>query len=175
MDNDGRNFIQITKSDIAIDHPSWSPDGEKIYFVKDYDSRTEIWVTNRDGSDHEMITNNDARDERPFLSPDASKIVFMSNRDGNYEIYTMKPDGTDQQRITNTPYFEIFPVWSPDGTKIAYAQKIMQNGRMEGEFIPPKGLGETHIQQACVHGPDNQDAPAQEGETRAPTSTWAVS
>jgi len=121
MDLDGSQLVQLTHSPEVEEHPQWSADGERIFFVKDFQDRTEIWVMNADGSQPKRLTQNACRDERPMPSPDDRRVLFMSNRFGNYEVVLMDSDGRNQRRVTNSATHKIFPVLSPDGCYIAYS------------------------------------------------------
>ena len=101
----------------SINHPSWSPDGERIVFA----TFQGIVVMNRDGSNPTNITNR--RGETPDWSPDGSKIVFSSGFDGNYNLFTVSPEGGKWTRITVHPGNEENPDWSPDGKSITFSSK----------------------------------------------------
>jgi TolB protein len=55
----------------------WSPDGEEIAFVHDY----EVMVVNNNGNDRRNLTQYPLSDERPRWSPDGREILFLSRRD----------------------------------------------------------------------------------------------
>ncbi len=102
---------------------SWSPDGERIVFVKNFDGFNEIYVMDSDGSNVQQLTHTPSRDAynlAPEWSPDGQKIVFDSTRDGNFEIYVMDPDGSNVQRLTHNDKVDARPAWSPDGQKIVF-------------------------------------------------------
>ena len=124
MTDDGSDVTRLTEVDDTTLHPSWSPDGEKIAFVRSLEGQTEIFVMNADGSNPTRLTNNNADDTNPTWSPDGEKIAFASDRDdGNWDIYVMDADdGSDVTRLTdNDEIIDWEPSWSPDGEKIAFA------------------------------------------------------
>ncbi len=95
---------------------SWSPDGEKIAFQRDFG---EIYVMNADdGSDVTRLTDDPAFDGQPSWSPDGEKISFVSGRNDpngeeGSEIYVMNADdGSDVTRLTfNDLINDITPDW----------------------------------------------------------------
>ncbi len=121
---------------------SWSPDGERIVFVKNFDGFNEIYVMDSDGSNVQQLTHTPGRDAwnlAPKWSPDGQKIVFDSTRDGNFEIYVMDPDGSNVQRLTHNDKVDARPAWSPDG------QRIVFHSTRDGYGTGRRGLGEFEI------------------------------
>jgi TolB protein len=125
------------------DDPAWSPDGQKIAFVRFADRNFEVYVVNADGSGLRNLTRNAAWDSWPVWSPDGRRIAFLrggSYRQPNSEIYVMNADGSGQRRLTRNPalppprdwpagpepwraravWHDGDPVWSPDAKKIAF-------------------------------------------------------
>jgi Tol biopolymer transport system component len=104
--------------------PTWSPDGTKIAFTTNRDTRCQrvecyrIYVMNADGSEPAKLTDDRGGSFAPKWSPDATRIAFISHRDGNYEIYTVNADGTGETRLTRNNVGDVNAVWSPDSTKI---------------------------------------------------------
>jgi Tol biopolymer transport system component len=102
--------------------PAWSPDGQKIAFVRLNAGLGEpIYVVKADGSGLRNQTPKPvAANAAPAWSPDGRKIAFVSDRDGNSEIYVMNGNGSGQRSLTRNPAFDADPAWSPDGRKIAF-------------------------------------------------------
>ena len=110
----------------------WSPDGSRVAFMVQYESRADLHVVNSDGSDlrllapappHEPDTDRVLTQGSPAWSPDGTKIAFASSRawdQGGLDIYVINADGSDLQRLTDDPSFEYAPRWSPDGSIIAF-------------------------------------------------------
>jgi Tol biopolymer transport system component len=123
MTDNGDDVTRLTDNDASDLHPSWSPDGEKLAFVRGLEGQIEIFVMDADGSNPTRLTNNNADDTNPSWSPDGEKIAFASDRDdGNWDIYVMDADdGSDVIRLTdNDEIIDWEPSWSPDGEKIAF-------------------------------------------------------
>ena len=95
--------------------PSFSPNGDKIVFVRD----AEIYTINTDGGNITRLTTNSANDSSPSFSPDGNKIIFVSGG----EIYTMNAaDGSNVVRLTNDTLPADSPKFSPDGRKIVFVR-----------------------------------------------------
>ena len=132
IDEDGTHETRLTRTVPSEVYPGWSPDGEKIAFVR---NSTELCVMNADGSGLRRLggaTYEGASLSPPVWSPDGQKIAFRTigtSSEHYYDaLYVVNADGTKQTRLT-TSYanseYEIRlgqPTWSPTGNKIAFAR-----------------------------------------------------
>ena len=75
---DGSEQTRLTNNDVSTQHPSRSPDGQKIAFASPIDHHNpDIYVrTAADGSGQTRLTNNVREDNHPSWSPDGEKIAF---------------------------------------------------------------------------------------------------
>lgn len=83
MDADGSNIEQITDLGAASFAPFMHPDGKRIIFCSNYNSRPwvfNLWMINTDGTGLEQITFHDKFDGFPMFSRDGRYLVFCSNR-----------------------------------------------------------------------------------------------
>ncbi len=70
---------QLTR-DTQNDGPSFSPNGEFLYFDSSRSGTSQIWRMHPDGSDPEQITDDDHRNSSPHVSPDGKHLAFLSQR-----------------------------------------------------------------------------------------------
>jgi Tol biopolymer transport system component len=128
MTLDGSEPQNITASPEEEISPSWSPDGERIAFVRvagpQSDAPRDIYVINADGSGLEQLTDDPAYDLSPEWSPDGSQIAFVRNLEGNDEIFVMNADGSQESQLTDNPSGDSSPSWSPDSREIAFSRDI---------------------------------------------------
>jgi uncharacterized repeat protein (TIGR01451 family) len=125
MNTDGTGLTRIT-TDAAPDvQPTFSPDGTKIAFTRQFagpPANWDIFVKNADGTGAETnLTNTPTTfDGYPSWAPNNSKIAFATNRVGNqFDIWTMNPNGTSPAVVLSLASQEIYPDYSPDATRIA--------------------------------------------------------
>lgn len=123
-------FTRLTNDTLRDWYASWSPDGQSIVFMRDY----EMWMMNADGSSMRRLIEQEAR--AVDWSPDGSMIAFEGQnneaQDLNYDIWVVKADGTEARNLTNTPdKYEWDPVWSPDGTRILFERTDSPNGVLQ--------------------------------------------
>jgi Tol biopolymer transport system component len=118
---DGTGLTDLTPGLLDnASQPSWSPDGSRIVFARDFPRG--IWVMNADGSGMTQLTFG--TDEGPAYSPDGGMIAY-SHFESPGGIVLMSTDGTYLRRLTSRIY-DSAPDWSPDGGKIAFVRNFNQ-------------------------------------------------
>jgi TolB protein len=131
----GVNLIHLTEGQDT--EPAWSPDGQRIAFVRREGGNPDIYIAEKPGSGNwqdavkeTRLTEVTAADISPVWSPDSKSLAFVSYRGGNAEIYTMRADGSKQERLTNNGADDVSPVWSPDGKHIAFVSYLYDEGEI---------------------------------------------
>ena len=121
MNADGTGVARLTNDPGEDRTPSWSADGRKIAFQRDF----EIWTMNADGTNQAVLSSDPgvAYGEDPSWSPDGRKIVFVRTDSSDNGVYVVNADGTGltgpfgpQSRFDGMD-----PGWSPNGEKIVFA------------------------------------------------------
>ncbi len=114
---------QLTNTREFEQHPSWSPDGQRIAFTMgDVMTNFDVWVMNADGTGRTRLTEHAERDVLPTWSPDGAQIAFVSQRDGDVSIWIMNTDGSDKHKLVQGRE----PAWSPDGARIAFTSSAFE-------------------------------------------------
>ncbi len=128
MEDDGTNRRRLTKNTAPTrdTYPRWSPDGERIAFIRDMDQNnqrsSELFLMNADGTNVQRLTNDNVGDYYPSWSPDGKKIAFDSSRSGRSEVHVMDLATLDVTQLTGLDGDKgaTAPDWSPDGAEIVY-------------------------------------------------------
>ena len=113
--------------DVSADswHPNFSPDGNKLVFIKAAGTPNDLYSANLDGSGLTQLTNTpDDYEFAPNFSPDGTKILYSKgNSDFSVvDLWTMSADGSNEQQLTSLTGWESEPAWSPDGTRIVFTR-----------------------------------------------------
>jgi Tol biopolymer transport system component len=101
-----------------ITYASYSPNGEKIVFVKWFENmNTEIYLADKNGNNQKNISNHKLFDGWPCWSIDGEKIIFASDRDKkfHFHLYSYNLDsGRIEAETTGDNQF-VQPSYSEDG------------------------------------------------------------
>jgi len=104
-------------------NPSWSWDGKRLVFERDYD----LWIANADGSNQTSVeglprTDLLLADRNPALSPDGSTIAFFQKDKGPIgDIWVIPTQGGKARQLTFDSNFGGTPAWTPDGQSIIFS------------------------------------------------------
>ncbi|MBT6149165.1 MAG: hypothetical protein HOH74_27255, partial [Gemmatimonadetes bacterium] len=114
---------QLTNTREFEQHPSWSPDGQRILFTMgDVMTNFDVWVMNADGTGRTRLTEHPERDVEPTWAPDGSQVAFVSQREGDVSIWLMQADGTNKRKLVQGRH----PAWSPDGARLAFTSSAFE-------------------------------------------------
>jgi Tol biopolymer transport system component len=102
--------------------PAWSPDGERLAFIKPDGRKPWIWTIRADGSGaRRLVSGTDIN--HPVWSPNGREIAFDQWTGEQQEFFVMKADGAGLRKLIpgfrGTTYWSVD--WSPNGSQIALA------------------------------------------------------
>jgi tol-pal system beta propeller repeat protein TolB len=118
VDADGSHLVQLTDNERSDSDAAWSPDGDRLAFVRD----GRVQTMRPDGTGVMRVTPATMLAFDPTWSPDGSRIAFIGRDEPSrqYDLFTIAANGSDLRRLRETPRDELEPTWSPNGLRIAY-------------------------------------------------------
>jgi hypothetical protein len=104
--------------------PSWSPDGNLIYFQSTVRGFINIGVADI-RTDKVTLTLGEPPEETdevaPLVSPTGEWIAYAADSGGEWYLNVMKADGTERRTVHNIEGVLEYPVgWTPDGKGILF-------------------------------------------------------
>jgi len=115
----GVNPARLTSDAEAENYPSWSPDGKRLVYQRDFNG-SAIYVINADGTGEQRLSPTPGFDVTPSWSADGSQIVYARLHEAPQpngpppmtDIRIMNADGTGDQAILANTLFSVEPRWS---------------------------------------------------------------
>jgi hypothetical protein len=140
----GTGRTRLTNNSVEDNHPSFSPDGQRIAFTSSRHGSPSIYVMNADGSRVRRLTFGGKADAMPHWSPNGKWIVFTRHyaKQRQTDLLRVRVDDRVTRRITRTKGArELRPSWSPDGKLIAFSKLLDGQDRYGIAVIRPNGKG----------------------------------
>jgi Tol biopolymer transport system component len=149
---DGTDREDLTKghcrrrSCFGEEDPAWSPDGERIAFVRVAGDVASLFVMRADGTHRRRVMPAPSKrfiDSAPAWSPDGQRLVFVRSdrRRAAAALFVVRLDDARTRRITLwTLDGGNYPDWSPDGNAIVFQEPIA-HGSTQLFVIHPNGTG----------------------------------
>ncbi len=114
----GANLARLTDDGEAENYPSWSPDGKRLVYQRDFNG-SAIYVINADGTGQQRLSPTPGFDVTPSWSPDGTRIVYarlhsapLANQPPITDIRIMNVDRTGDHAVLANTLFSVEPRWS---------------------------------------------------------------
>lgn len=109
--------VQLTQGQVRDTSPTFSPDGEKLAFVR---NGSTIPILDLGTGMVDLIAEQKGKCSALKWSPDGARFAFVGDWTGTQQVYTMNADGTGLKRLTQRSAVEISPYWLPDSKQVAF-------------------------------------------------------
>jgi len=150
--------VRLSKDENQIDaFPTWSQDGQWIYFASARSGTLQIWKMPRLGGEAVQITKSGGIDVRE--SPDGSAVYYAKVQQAGLGLWRIAAGGGDEIQILDTPrwgfwdltqrgiYFIDFNVPNDAPRPVKFfnfeSQKTTQIGAVENSVVPDGPFGFT--------------------------------
>ncbi|MBX7169995.1 MAG: DUF5050 domain-containing protein [Pyrinomonadaceae bacterium] len=113
--SDSQQFLTQPSADRA---PSFSPDGNFIYYVSRLSGSDQIWRVEANGRNPKQLTDGTTFVFYPRISPDGQTLYFERYSDTAWQLVKIPKDGGEATPISDDAvnYYD----FSPDGKFLAY-------------------------------------------------------
>ena len=125
--------------------PAWSPDGERVAFVRcGAGGECGVYVVDAGGGAARTLIESEALDIEDLVwSPDGEVLAFSARRgrQGAFSLHLLTLDGSRPQRLTSpasTYPGDLAPAFSPDGQRLAFVRTAL-DGRQDVAVVSVAG------------------------------------
>jgi Tol biopolymer transport system component len=107
-DGKKKNLSQSPGLDLM---PSFSADGNLVYFTSNRGGDYDLFVVNRDGQALKELITLESSEGRAAVSPDGRYLAVASDQDGELDIYIFSLDGEMLEQLTQNEAEDYEPFW----------------------------------------------------------------
>jgi Tol biopolymer transport system component len=132
-------------------NPTWSPDGEMLYYTSDREGLYHVYRKAPSGSGEDVLVLRNNLDKWvSSVSPDGSALLYTSFSDAlSFDIWRLPLPSGEPEPFRNGRFLEGMARFSPDGRSIVY--EAGGSGRVE-VFVAGRSPGTKTIQVSTEGG-----------------------
>ncbi len=115
---------RLTSSEDDDHNPQWSPDGDRIAFIR---GKGDIYIISLKDKKEKLLLSGWSMLQYQW-SPDGKWIAYAREDDDyNSDVFIIPSDGGKSINVSRHPDEDDHPVWSPDGKKLGFRSRRRQN------------------------------------------------
>ncbi len=146
---DAKRLIQSNGIDTE---PTFSADGQFLYFVSDRGGSPQIYRLPLAGGAPERVTFSSSYSISPSVSPDGRWLAYIARVNGNFKLYVMDLANNVANAVTDTSADER-PSFAPNGRLIVYATQIQGREALMTTTLDGKIKARLSGQSGDIHEP----------------------
>jgi len=123
MNTDTSEAKRITSSSGMDFRPNWSPDGNKIVFVRDNSLDTHLVILDLNSKKETILMDSGALDLDPIFSSDGNFVYYSSAKNGSFDLWKINLTTKETALLTKENTLERLPVPTQDGKYVVYLHK----------------------------------------------------
>lgn len=110
----------------ANSYAQWSPDGQRIAFIREFDDHNELFVLDSVSAVPRLLPTPGLRSIGwPDWSPDGTRLLIPAGPDWRRQkLYVLQMDGAGLHAISADSDSYSCASWSPDGRKVVASQNV---------------------------------------------------
>jgi TolB protein len=121
---------RITRGAGVDARPAWSPDGQRIAFVRDSGKDTSLVEVDVASGAEKTLIDTPAIDLDPSYSRDGRALFYSSAEAGDLDLWRLDLDTGAKTRVTEDKGIELRPLPLPGGTQMVYVSKGQGSDRV---------------------------------------------
>jgi TolB protein len=153
MDWDGANAHSLTRDQTLNFSPTWSPDGNSIYFTSFRNGTADIFKYDLATGRISSFISTPSVDSAPSVSHDGEWVAYASSAAGDFELYRVHSDGTGKTQMTFSARDDTSPSWSPTGRELVFTSD--RGGTPQIYIMDVEGIG---VRRLTFDGSYNETA-----------------
>lgn len=136
-DYDGHNAVQVTRDNVLVRDPVWSPGRRLIYYTSYKSGYPYIYSHDLQNGVRRVVAGYGGLNGSPAVSPDGGRLAMILSRSGSPDLWLSDADGGNPKRLTTTHEDESSPCWSPDGRTVCVVSR--KDGRAKLYLVSASG------------------------------------
>ena len=138
--------IRLTNTELTEQHPTFSPDGSHIAFVRSFKTHGEVVMIPALGGAERRVARLFSGFASISFAPDGETLAVIDTEDSitdkNYAVYLINVQTGERRRLNAAGEYkgETTPRFAPDGKTLAFVRVVADNS--QDLFIGPTTGGE---------------------------------
>ena len=154
MNADGSGTKRLTSTPEDDGQPDWSPDGERIVFVRG--TPTQIFVMDADGTGATSPHGRHGGGDRPGVVArrGVDRLLAARARHDHPRALARAPDGSERHALTTLDGDRPGAAWSPDSQRLVFSANVEGKGLdiymvgVDGKDVRPVTSGDDSFEPA---------------------------